>query len=218
GERDQAWTEPFARGRLHPNSCRYGRRTLAARSGGHGSRLRIERGHGYPNGACESGRRAGWTLRSRCVAFASPQLSPMRCGSLRGFGCATTASGANRVGSMMTQPALAPTAVPDPAAPIANGASGSSSKRRVHFAAALGLAIFFAIFDTLMNFPLWIGSPVNRALMLEWLGFNLVVCLAFAPSLFVAALAADGATSRGVPYVIAWGTAALSACAFATAF
>jgi len=118
---------------------------------------------------------------------------------------------------MMTQPALAPTAVPDPATPIASGASGSRAKRRVHFAAALGLAIFFAIFDTLMNFPLWIGPPVNRALMLEWLGFNLVVCLAFGPPLFVAALAAEGATSRGVPYVIAWGTAALSACAFATA-
>ena len=101
--------------------------------------------------------------------------------------------------------------------PEGASASASRAKRRTHFATALLLALFIAALDTLMNFSNWIGPPVNHAFILEWLGYDLIICPLFAVSLFFAALAAERATAGGVRYTIAWGTAVLVGCAFASA-
>ena len=88
---------------------------------------------------------------------------------------------------------------------------------RKHAVAALGLALFIAGFDTLMNLPLWPATQEGRASGLEWFGYNLVIVPSFFLSLFVAALAAERATERGVRYVVAWTIAVVAGCVFATA-
>ena len=105
----------------------------------------------------------------------------------------------------------------DSRATAESGASALRPKLRKHFAAALVVAVFSAVSDTLANFHAWLGPPLNRALALESLGFDLVIYLSFVLSLFVAALAAERATARGASYGVAWGTAVLGGCAFATA-
>ena len=88
---------------------------------------------------------------------------------------------------------------------------------RTHATAVIALAVFVAGFDALANLPLWPPTPDGRASGLEWLGYNLVIVPSFFLSLFVAALAAERATNRGVRYIVAWTTAVAAGCLFATA-
>ena len=88
---------------------------------------------------------------------------------------------------------------------------------RTHATAVIALAVFIAGFDALANLPLWPETQDGRAYGLEWLGYNLVIVPSFFLSLFVAALAAERATNRGMRYIVAWTTAVAAGCLFATA-
>ena len=94
--------------------------------------------------------------------------------------------------------------------------SAPSGTMRKHAATALMLALFVAIFDTLLNLGI-ASAPNERDFGLEALGYNLVIVTSFVLSLFAAALVAESATARGVRYGIAWSVAVVVGCLSASA-
>src|SRR5437764_1089276 len=94
--------------------------------------------------------------------------------------------------------------------------SAPSGTMRKHAATALMLALFVAIFDTLLNLGI-ASAPNERDFGLEALGYNLVIVTSFVLSLFAAALVAERATARGVRYGIAWSVAVVVGCLSASA-